>query len=328
MRVALVAPASCVPQVELQLGVRTLEDLGFQVDIHPQCEKSHLFFAGTDRERALAFFEAAFSEHAVVWSARGGYGCFRILPLLQKWTKRFGIPPKKLLVGYSDATVLMEYVRSHWNWSILHAPMPSMRTFSLLPSSELESLKGWIQKKPIQRKERLEFWTPPARIKVTAPLVGGNLTVWNSLVGTAFLGDSKGSFLFLEDVDEALYRIDRMLKQLEFSGAFHGVLGIVLGNFSNCKDACPWVLKKSTVLHSVLRAPKPQELKPLRTLLETQVGLRMIFSEIGKKLRIPIAFGLPVGHGPEMAALPLGAKYCLTPEGNFDLVSWDWLEYS
>jgi muramoyltetrapeptide carboxypeptidase len=328
MRVAVVAPASCVPQVELQLGVRVLEDLGFLVDLHPQCQKRHAFFAGTDRERALAFFEAAFSEHEVLWSARGGYGCFRILPLLQKWTRRFGIPPKKLLVGYSDVTVLMEYVRSQWNWSVLHAPMPSMRTFRLLPQAELEILKGWIQKKPILKKQSLTFWTPPPTKGVMAPLVGGNLTVWNSLVGTSFLGEARGCFLFFEDVDEALYRMDRMLKQLEFSGALKGVRGILLGNFKNCKDAAPWVLKKTTGSSRVLKSPKTEELKPLRPLMETEAGLRLMFSELGKNLRIPVAFGLPVGHGPEMVSLPLGAKYRLTPEGSFEFVSWDWLRSS
>jgi len=358
-RIGIVAPSSVIPQIELRMGVERIRQDGFEVDVHPQCRKKYLFFAGTDQERAQAFFDYATSpEHSVLWCARGGHGAIRLLPILDRMSEDLvrsahgnpdrgnlgqgqsgrGTPiqsiiPKKLLVGYSDATALMEYVRQKWGWSTLHAPMPSLRKYSILPDHDLGVLSAWIKKMPAEArwvKKRLDFWTTPPLAEINAPLVGGNLTVWNCLLGTNYEARAKGCILFFEDVDENLYRIDRMLHHLALTQSIQGVRAVVLGSFLNCKDYCPSVLKSMPPAKARKRAiesPKPGELKPLRKVFKEAKALRQIFTEWGERLKIPVAYGLPVGHGPDFAPMPLGlsAEYSLSRDGYLKLRQWDWL---
>src|SRR5258706_12862328 len=107
MRIGIVAPSSAVGQVELNNGVEHLRAHGFEVVIHPNCARLHYTFAGTDAERAQALYDfAADPMIDVIWAAGGGYGATRILPLLDNLCEEFGSPRGKLLVGYSDITVL------------------------------------------------------------------------------------------------------------------------------------------------------------------------------------------------------------------------------
>ncbi len=332
-RIGIVAPSSKVPQVELKLGVEKIREAGFEVSVHSQCKKSHLFFAGTDEERSSALIEYAKDpEISVIWCARGGSGAIRILPWLDQWSPRGQTPTRKLMIGYSDSTALMEYARKNWGWSILHAPMPSMRKFSLLDPEDWSALESWIQQKKTSapwQHQKLEYWSHPPRRSVSGTLLGGNLTVWSGLMGTPYESDPGRSLLFFEDIDEGLYRIDRMLQQQILSGAWDQVQAIVLGNFLNCRDHAPLVLKRHPELGiraRVLNSPAPEELKPLRKTFAQEQGLRKIWSDVGQRLRVPVAFGLPVGHGPEVSPLPLGARYRLSPEGYLELVQWDWLK--
>jgi muramoyltetrapeptide carboxypeptidase len=320
--------------VELKLGVEKIRSHGFRVSVHPQCKKSDLFFAGTDEERSSAFFEYAMSdEYSALWCARGGSGAIRLLPFLKTFAAQRGIPPKKLLIGYSDATVLMEYVRRHWGWSILHAPMPSMRKFPLISDLDWSALTQWVDQRPSSapwQDVRLSFWVNPPQAPIQGDLLGGNLTVWNGLLGTPYAPRPGKSLLFFEDVDENLYRIDRMLQQQVLSGAWDQVKALVLGNFLNCRDYAPLVLKASPSSRSmkrVLTTPTPQELKPLRKSFAEQEALKKIWSDVGHRLGVPVAFGLPVGHGPEVSPLPLGASYRLSPQGRLELLKWDWLNF-
>jgi muramoyltetrapeptide carboxypeptidase len=335
IEIGIVAPSAMVPSVELKIGIERIRQEGFLVDEHPQCREGHLFFAGTDQQRSEAFFEFAKNQkHQVIWCARGGHGAIRLLPLLKQLAAQHGNPEKKLLVGYSDATALMEFVRDHWGWSTLHAPMPSLRKFSILDKSDWEAISEWVRGRsilPPWSQKKLSYWVNPPTSPIQGKLVGGNLTVWASLIGTPYQGQVDGRILFLEDVDESLYRIDRMLQQLKLSGAFRGVQAIVLGNFLNCKDYSPQVLRSlpsKRTRQRMLTVPKPKELKPLRKVLPELKTLRQMFAEVGEGLGIPVAYGLPVGHGPEVSPMPLGADYQLHPEGFLELVNWDWTELS
>ena len=333
MKIGIVAPSSQVPQVELTLGIQKLREVGFEVVVHPQCKKSHLFFAGQDELRAQAFFEFAQDPQIeVLWCARGGYGAIRLLALLEKLTSEKGAPPPKLLVGYSDITALMDFVQKRWGWQVLHAPLPSLRKFSLLPQKDWRSIQDWVRKKPAHapwEEKKLKFWSTPPTRTLQGVLEGGNLTVWTSLIGTPYQPDMRGKFVFFEDVDEALYRMDRMLQQIHLSGALTGVRAIVLGNFLNCKDASASVLSHLPAPRNrtrVLEAPKAQSLRPLRKVFSAEAGLKKIWGEFGERLGVPVVFGLPVGHGPQVSPLPLGARYELTPQGKLKLLQWEWLE--
>lgn len=338
MQIGVIAPSSKLPMIEFRMGLEKLREAGMSPIVHPQCKKSHLFFAGTDEERALAFFEYAMDPRfSVVWAARGGYGAARLLPYLEQYTAERGIPDHKLLLGYSDATALQEYVRNRWGWATMHAPMPAMRKFCVQKKDEWDSLlrfiyggtEGKAAKSPWEKKP-LKFINGAPKAPIETELTGGNLAVWTSLIGTPFAPQSKGKMLFLEDVDEPLYRIDRMLHQLTQAGAFKEVKAILLGNFLNCRDTVARVLavepKTDAALKRLLNDPKPEELKPLRKKLEERKALRDMFGELGDRLGIPVAEGMPVGHGPEIAALPLGADYRLDRRGQLRLVSWSWME--
>jgi muramoyltetrapeptide carboxypeptidase len=332
--IGIVAPSSKVPPVEFELGLDRVRAAGFKPRVHPQVLDGHLFFAGTDEARAQAIYEfGCDSSLPVLWSARGGYGAMRLLPLLDRLTAKNGKPPRrKLLAGFSDSTALLEYVRTRWGWSTLHAPMPGLRKFCELPENEWAPLVSWIKGRKTANPwpDELDFieGSEPST-SVEGEIVGGNLAVWTSLVGTPYAGAVRGKIVFFEDVDESLYRVDRMVQQLLLSGALKGARAIVLGNFQGCRDGVPQMLARRPAdsdRERAIRTPESSELVPLRPVMDADFALRSIFGEVAKGLRIPVALGLPVGHGPEKAPLPLGAKMSLSPRGKLRLQSWNWLK--
>ena len=130
--VGIFAASSVVPKLEFDAGVEHLREFGFDPRIEAQVTTEHFLFPGTDAARAEAIHRLALDPSVdVLWAARGGYGAGRLLPLLEKLTSERGAPrQKKLLVGYSDVTLLHEFVRARWGWSTLHAPMPAASNFS------------------------------------------------------------------------------------------------------------------------------------------------------------------------------------------------------
>lgn len=331
MRVGIVAPSSVTGQVELDLGLEFLRAAGFDVLRHPQCGASHFTFAGSDDERARAIWEMASDDSIeVVWSARGGYGAARLLPLLEELTRRHGVPKRKLLVGYSDITVLHEFVRTRWNWSTLHAVMPA---------SDLNAVKAeeWRATVELVKRNRPMIPFEAASLKFlagllakpqAASLIGGNLSLWASLMGTPWQPDARGKFVFLEDLAEPFYRIDRMFTQVVQSGGLDGAAGLILGDFTDCKDESHQVIKppQNEREREAIRVDRKSAPKiPLRKTFEQTEAFDIIFGEVGKGLGMPVACGLPIGHGPNFSPLPRGAAYELTPEAHLKLLSWDWL---
>jgi muramoyltetrapeptide carboxypeptidase len=146
-------------------------------------------------------------------------------------------------------------------------------------------------------------------------LSGGNLKVWTSLIGTGFLPRSGPPILFLEEISETLSRIDQLFFQLAHSGGLEGVRAVVLGDFTNCKDPAP-------TGHLNAKAKKQV---PLRAEIPVWTAVKEILLPYSKKYGFVVARGLPVGHGPGRASLPIGARYRLTPAGTFELLDWDWI---
>ena len=317
MEVAVVATSSQVPPVELEMGVALLREAGFGVRVYPQCRARHFTYAGTDDERAGAFFDAATDDRfSIVWCARGGYGATRILPLLADRTARHGKPGRKLLIGYSDVTALHAYVSREWNWPTLHGLMPASTDFNPKApewSALIEAARG---RRPNFAWEQspLTFLTPPADGIVEAPLAGGNLTLLAATCGTPYSTRLRNTLLFLEDVGEAWYRLDRMVTQLSQAGAFNGVRGIVLGNFKGCRDDAARGLR---------RAGTTEEMD-LREPIAEDAALEEIFGSVGRRFGFPVAKGLPVGHGPGHWPLPLNARYRLDAGGRLKLIDWEW----
>lgn len=332
--IGIVGPSSVVPRIELELARERLAEAGFGTRVHPQVLRRDRFFAGTDAERAAGLLEMAHDPAIdVLWCGRGGSGAIRTLEEVRRREASEGKPPSgKLLIGYSDATVIMEYVRRHWGWHTLHGPMLGLREFSVLKKSHLEALFALIRKEAVELPSlarRLKWIASPPRGSFEAELTGGNLTVWASVLGTPFEGDARGKALFFEDVGEAPYRIERMLSQLRMAGRFEGVKAIVLGTFERCEDSAPPVLARrpsDKALARVLQHPKPADLKPLRPVMKRDSIVRALFAELGERTGIPVAQGLPVGHGPEYPPLPLGAHYRWDTDGGMKLLSWGWLQ--
>jgi muramoyltetrapeptide carboxypeptidase len=327
--VGIVAASSTVPKVEFELGVEHLRAAGFDVTIHSQVLEHHFTFAGTDERRAQAIYEFASDPKIdVIWMARGGYGAARLLPILEQLTQSRGKPPRqKLLVGYSDVTVLHEFVRSRWGWCTLHAPMPAASNFSLLNESEWKATVNLVQGRMpanVWSNRPLRFLNDAPSQAIETELVGGNLSLWASVMGTPFAPATSGRMVFLEDIGEPFYRIDRMMTQLVQSASFDGVRALILGDFTNCNDEDNQCL-----------APPDAGVDPRSLLNNAQAkkqSLRQVFQqpeafgEIFGFLPMPVAMGLPVGHGPNFAPLPLGAKYRLSPNGTLDLLQWDWIK--
>ena len=319
VRVGIFAASSTVPLFEFERGLQHLRVHGFDPVVHEQVSKQHFTFAGTDEERATAFFGYASDPTLpVLWAARGGYGAARLLPLLDELTKQRGVPPKKLLVGYSDVTVLHEFVRSAWGWSTLHAPMPAASNFSTFNPAEFAAIVAYVRGRRADAPwshAPLTWMTHPPAAPIRAELIGGNLSLWQTLAGTPWQPAAAGKILFLEDLGEPFYRIDRMVTHLAQARMLDGAAAIILGDFCNCRDEdnqC-WANAEGT------------EKKSLRRTFSERDAFDEIFGTVGRRLGIPIAYGLPVGHGPHFAPLPLGAHYTLTQDGKLNLTSWDWL---
>jgi muramoyltetrapeptide carboxypeptidase len=324
MKTGIIATSSAVPLVELDLGVEHLRAAGLDLLVHPQCRQQHFTFAGTDRARAEALLEYAFDPSIdVIWAARGGYGATRLLPLLEEMAGDRK-PPRKLLVGYSDLTALHEFVRRRWNWAGLHAPMPAANNFPQIKSDELAATIALVRRQRPQlawEHAPLSFIGDAPKQPLRAPVLGGNLAVWNCLIGTPYAPRAHGAMLFFEDIGEAYYRIDRIMIQLVQSGGLDEVRAILLGDFTNCTDEKHMVLAER---------PDPSEpgepaRKPLRPWFEREEAFDEIFGTLSRRLGIPFATGMPVGHGPNFWPLPLGGEYELTPEGHLKLRQWDWL---
>ena len=298
-RIAVVATSSAVPQVELGIGVAHLRAAGMAVDVQRNCASQSFVFAGHDQERAEAFYAAAISDqYDVLWCACGGYGSGRILPLLDRFTVERGKPAAKLLVGFSDATAIMSFVRQRWGWATTHAPMVISKALREMDAVMLRAIAR--AERPRERWP-LHWIGKPPELPIEADMIGGNLSVWNSLTGTSFAESAGGRILFLEDVDEPPYRIDRMVTQLRSSGRLDGVAAIVLGGFTECEDR----------VSQVMSAEDPNRRVPLRRTFTIDEALEQSFGDLG----LPVAAGLPVGHGANTTPLPLGVTYRLDRNG-------------
>ena len=331
MRVGIVAPSSPCGQVELELGVERLCAAGFDVVVHPQCARRHFTFAGSDDQRTDAFVELAYdADIDVIWCARGGYGAARLLPFLERISGERGLPPRKLLVGYSDITVLHEFVRRRWRWPTLHAPMPAADLSAIKPDEWRATVELVMRNRPSIAYELpgLSFITDRPSGPIRGELIGGNLSLWQSLMGTPWQPEARGKILFFEDLAEPFYRIDRMFTQVVQAGGLDGAAAIVLGDFTDCKDEAHQVLKppatdgeRAQIRRDRSAAPRV----PLRKTYDLREAIDVIFGEVGNRLQIPVATGLPVGHGPNFAPLPLGSTYQLATDGSLKLIEWVWI---
>ncbi|MDA0945419.1 MAG: LD-carboxypeptidase [Bacteroidetes bacterium] len=266
-RVALVAPARFASEELLRQGMTLLESWGLQGVVHPNTRLRHHQFGGSDDERALAL-NAAFndSEIRAIWALRGGYGCTRLLPLLN--AEAFQDDPK-WVVGFSDITALHGWA-SNLGIASLHAPVVS--TLTATDGGDVEDLRQ------VMMGEALPEVQQGRRV------VGGNLSVLFAMLGTPSFPALQGHWLLLEDVDEYLYHLDRMLVAMGQAGVWNQVEGVMVGTFTDMRD--------NTVAFGQ-NHDNPFG-RSVREILESHVG------------HLPVEWDIPVGHGQRNAPVMLG----------------------
>jgi muramoyltetrapeptide carboxypeptidase len=290
--VAVVAPASPPHDPEnINRSIHLLEELGFEVTLGPNVRKRWGYLAGSDRERAFDLMEV-FSNPAVkgIFCVRGGYGTARLLDLLD-----FGVVREnpKVFVGYSDLTTLLAAFLTKANLVTYHGPFLDSRFFKN-PSAEFTRLGLF---RAVMETEPLGGicmdYPEPETVEIvhkgiaSGPLIGGNLSVFCALMGTRFFPRVDGAILFLEDVSEAPYRIDRMLTHLENAGVLGRVAGIAVGICAHCED------------------PKAESATEFRQSLQSVLRERLA------RFEIPVVTGLPFGHATYNATLPYGSRATL-----------------
>ncbi|MDR3135484.1 MAG: LD-carboxypeptidase, partial [Deltaproteobacteria bacterium] len=223
----LIFPASPIPKSKLKKGLGLLESFGFGFR-HPSAPlKEAGYLAGSDEERLAGIAEAFNCREAKgVLAARGGYGCLRLLPKID-WSAF----PAKPLIGYSDLTAFHLSRLAHTGQGGWHAPVVSSYTF-FEPKARKEIVDVLMGRGPgkwhFHKRDVLREG------EARGPLIGGNLTLIDSLLGTGHLPSLKGAILMIEDIDEQNYRLDRQLTVLGLSGRLRDIGGLVFGEFVNC----------------------------------------------------------------------------------------------
>lgn len=280
--IGIAAPGSPFEPEPFEQALAAIHAAGFRTRVREDIRARHRYLAGPDERRA-AELNALLADPEVraIFCARGGYGTQRIIPLLDVSSTK---ATPKVIVGYSDLTVLHAYLHHHCHWITFYGPTIGRHLAQGAPADNLAwLLKACTERKPLGAlpADNLQAIKPG---KATGPLVGGCLAMVHAGLKTIYEWPTDGGILFLEDQGEKLYALDRMLTHLKHAGCFRGVKGIVFGSLG---------------LHP--EEPHPQELLPMLT-------------EFFGEFPGPVVAGLPAGHCDPCLTLPLGARATLTTD--------------
>jgi len=291
--IGLITPGSFIDDGELQKAIHNVESLGFKVKLSENIRKKRGYTAGTRQER-IKDLHTMFADDSVdgIWAARGGYGCSGLLPLID-----FDLIKNnpKVFIGYSDITVLHLAISQKTGLVTFHGPVASsdftnyakkyffdMITFTAIPP------KVYPSKNNDEIGKGSVFYKSKVYNKGVAEgrLIGGNLSLVSAMLGTDWEINFKDKLLFLEDVGEAPYRIDRMLIQLDQCEDLNDAKGILLGVYEDCK--------------------KPKDAPSLE--------LDQMFADNLKDVDVPAAYGFSFGHIKDQFTLPYGIKARMNAE--------------
>lgn len=299
------SPSSAVrDKAAFKRGIARLKALGHEVEVDPDALATHTRFAGDDATRLAAIHRAAASGADVALISRGGYGLTRILPGIQYKQVAKAVARGMKFVGVSDFTAFQSAVLARtgattWAGPALTADLGVEGDPDDIMLACLDDLltghgegSGWR----MNAEKPLPDGRPAVRdIYVKqAQLWGGNLAVLCSLVGTPYFPQVKGGILFLEDVSEHPYRVERMLTQLLHAGVLAQQKAVVLGQFTNYQ-----------------LAPHDKGFK-----------LQSVVDWLRTQIKAPVLTNLPFGHVPTKVLLPVGAQVSLSVEGRDALLYW------
>ena len=278
-RIALVSPARKISPAEVETAISIFKAWGLEVVPGDHLFASYNQFAGSDDQRHADMQQMLDDDsiRAIICS-RGGYGTVRIIDRLD--FSRFLRSPK-WIVGYSDVTVLHSHIHRHYAVETLHAMMPVNFKDKCDGSPSLNSLKKALFGKELSYRFTAEQYSRKGSCK--ANLVGGNLSILYSLTNTNSDIDTNGKILFLEDLDEYLYHIDRMMMNLRRSGKLEGLAGLIIGSMTKMHD---------------------NDVPYDKTANE-------IIAEAVEDYPYPVCFNFPAGHLDDNRALILGREVSL-----------------
>lgn len=278
--IGIVCPAGAMPVEKVSECIRVLnEEWEFLTKVGNTIGKSFNYFSGTDEER-LNDFQQMLDDDEVkaVLCARGGYGMTRIIDSIN--FKKFKKNPK-WIIGYSDITILHSHLYTNYAISSIHAPMAGAFNDAGYINRYVQSLKAVVEGKKI--KYSVDAHEFNKKGEAIGELIGGNLTLIAHMIGTESDSKTRGRILFIEDVGEYLYNIDRMMYQLKRSGKLSKLAGLIVGGFTDIKDT---------------ERPFGQ------TAYE-------IIRDVVSEYDFPVCFGFPVSHEKENYALKIGVGYKL-----------------
>lgn len=285
--IGLVSPANASYEREpVEIAIEALQALGFKVKQGAHLRSRYGQFGGTDAERA-GDINTMFADDSVagIIAMTGGSGCNRIVDKLDYALIR---SKPKFFGGFSDLTSLINGIHTQTGLLTFHCPVAGSEwnEFSLASfrAIVMEAQAATLRNPPPQRGDNLV--ATQDRITTLRPgrargrLLGGNLAVLSSLVGTPYFPDCRGAVLFLEEINEYIYRVDRMLSTLRLAGALEGLAGVVIGKFTKCEPGDGY----------------------------GTLTLDEVFDDYFKPLGVPVFRGAMIGHIKRKHTLPVGAE--------------------
>lgn len=284
--VAIVAPSSPFNRQHFNAGITELKYNKIKPIINKSIFEKRFYLAGDDESRAnliISSFENP--EIEALWTARGGYGSIRLLEILDKNIEKIKANPK-LFVGFSDVTVLHSWFVEKCGFVTVHGPnITTMSIADKYSKNQIFSLLQGREKSFTVFSKHIETVQPG---KAEGVVRGGNLATLVSLLGTPYEPDFTDAIVFLEDVGEVPYKVDRMITQLRLAGKFKNIRGVVLGEFSY------------------------KEFRPPAT---KQIYAKIIAGMMGINPSVPVIGQFPAGHGKQNMAILLGAEGQIDTEG-------------
>lgn len=282
-KIALISPAGAVEESQLEKGIKLIESNGYEPVLgkHLYTKYSNGYnYAGTEKER-ISEMNWAFNNEEIgaIWASRGGYGCQHLLRHVQ--LSKFKKKPK-WYIGYSDNTVVQSFLLKN-NFASIHGQTIKTSSFGVTDESYdliFDILKGKKPTYSIAQNELNKVGT------AAGTLVGGNLALIYALLGTTYSFNFKDKILFIEDIGENFYALDRMLISLDLAGVFRNIKGLIVGGMTNMGDE-----------------------KDNKSYEESfdQFAYKII-SERVSKYDFPVAFGFPNGHIHDNRPLMIGAN--------------------
>jgi len=282
--IGIVCPAGFMPFEKALICIETLKAWGFNVVPGKTLGNQYHYFSGTDEQRRDDLQQMLDDENIdAILCARGGYGTGRIIDKLD-FSKFIQHP--KWVIGFSDITVLHCHLFSNYQIASMHGPMAAAFDDGGFKNKYIQSLHEALSGKKADYKTEGNILDQPGKAK--GILVGGNLSLLVNLIGTPSDIQTKNKILFIEEVSEYIYSVDRMMYQLKRSGKLEHLKGLIIGGFSDMKD----------------------------TTLPFGQSVQQAVKDLVKDYKYPVCFDFPISHEKQNFAVKVGIKYKLNVAEN------------